>query len=90
MLNQMNKHINHLSWSKLMGIEQKEHNLKRPPTPLEFRKNEQREHNLKAIPNMRRALEAESTEHTNPLGDVVIKASTSAKKAATKVYKNAK
>lgn len=90
MLNQMNKHINHLSWSKLMGIEQKEHNLKRPPTPLEFRKNEQREHNLKTTPNMRRALQAEESEHSNPMGEIVIKASSSARKAATKVYKNAK
>ncbi len=87
MLNQMNKHINHLSWSKLMGIEQKEHNLDRPPTPLEFRKNEQREHNLKSVPNMRRALEAEASEHSNPMGDIVIKGSSSQRKKATAVYK---
>ena len=83
----MNKHINHLSWTKLMGIEQKEHKLDRPPTALEFRKNEQQEHNLKTTPNMRRALEAEASEHSNTMGDIVIKGSSSQRKKATAVYK---
>jgi len=87
MLNQMNKHINHLSWGKLMGIEQKEHNLNRPPTPMEFRKMEQSEHKLKATPNMRKAMEAESMEHTNSMGELVVKGSTSQRQKATAAYK---
>lgn len=87
MINQMNKHMNHLSIGKLMGIEQKEHNLKRPPTPMEFRKNEQREHKLKAVPSMRKAMEAEQAEHFNGVDDFVIKASASNRKKATAIYK---
>jgi hypothetical protein len=83
----MNKHINHLSWGKLMGIEQKEHNLDHPPTTSEFRRNEQQEHNLKTTPSMRKALVAEASEHTNPLGDIVIKGSKSQSKKATAIYK---
>jgi hypothetical protein len=87
MINQMNKHMNHLSWGKLMGLEQKEHNLKRPPTQAEFRKAEQREHNLKTVPSMRKALEAEATEHFNGVEDFVIKGSAAQRKKATAIYK---
>ena len=87
MLNQMNKHINHLSWDKLMGIEKKEHNLKSVPTMSQYLQMEKREHNLKGTPSVRRVLQAESVEHSSESGDVVIRPSKAQEKKASAIYR---
>lgn len=86
MLNQMNKHINHLSMAKLMGIEQKEHGLKQAPTKEQFRINEMREHKLGSVPSLRIAMEAEASEHAGPEGSIVIRGSGKQRSAAQNIY----
>jgi hypothetical protein len=86
MLNQMNKHINHLSMAKLMGIEQKEHGLAKAPTKEQFRINEMREHKLGGVPSLRVAMEAEASEHAGPEGQIVIRGSGRQRSAAQKIY----
>jgi hypothetical protein len=87
MLNQMNKHINHLSMKKLFSVEQKEHGLDKPPTKEQFRINEMKEHKLGEVPSLRKAIEAEALEHTGLLGQVVIKGSSKQRTAANKIYR---
>ena len=63
MISQMNKHINHLSMPKLMGIEKKEHGLKKAPTPAEQAKREMKEHGLKQKPSLSQMIMGEEKEH---------------------------
>jgi len=63
MLSQMNKHINHLSMRKLMGIEQKEHGLKKTPTPAAQARREMKEHGLKQKPSLGEMIKMEEKEH---------------------------
>ena len=59
----MNKHINHLSMRKLMGIEQKEHDMKKKPTSASLPAMEQKEHGLKSKPSMGQIQRMEQKEH---------------------------
>ena len=90
MLNEMNKHMNHLSMGTLMTVEMKEHNLKKAPTKTELLKMEQREHKLGNRPTMRQAMEAEYAEHSNAEGKLVIKPSREQEAKATAIYKRGK
>lgn len=70
-IGQMNKHINHLSMRKLMGIEQKEHGTKNKPTAKNLPAMEQKEHGLKSKPSMKQIQRMEEREHIKN-GDIVI------------------
>ena len=71
MLNHMNKHINSLSWSGLLGIEKKEHGLKSKPSGAELRKMEMKEHGLSKAPTKTQIMAMEKKEHLKG-GKVVI------------------
>lgn len=87
MINQMNKHLNHLSMAKLLGVEQQEHGLKEKPTREEMLQLEMKEHNLKKKPSLQTAMKAESYEHYGPLGRLVIEGSRKQHEAANKIYR---
>lgn len=87
MLNQMNKHLNHLSMAKLMNLEQQEHGLKEKPTAQQIRAMEMKEHKLGSMPTLRKAMEAEAVEHAGLQGDLVIYGSKKQRTAATKIYR---
>lgn len=63
MINQMNKHINHLSMRKLMGMEAKEHGFKKAKTPAEQAKIEMKEHGLTEPPSLAEMIMMEEKEH---------------------------
>jgi hypothetical protein len=90
MLNEMNKHMNHLSMGTLMNVEMREHRLKKAPTRTELLKMEQREHKLGNRPTMRQAMEAEYVEHSNAEGKLVIRPSKAQEAKATAIYKRGK
>lgn len=90
MINQINKHVNHLSWEKLMNLEMQEHNLKSKPTKSEYLQMEKKEHHLKKVPSARTALKAEAVEHAPYRGNVVVNPSKSQMKKATSVYRRGK
>jgi hypothetical protein len=71
-IGQMNKHINHLSMRKLLGIEQKEHGLKSKPGMQDLPAMEQREHGLKRKPTMEQIHRMEEKEHVKKNGDIII------------------
>ena len=71
MINRMNKHINRLSWSGLLGIEKKEHGLKSKPTAKNLSKMEMKEHGLKSAPTKAQIMAMEKKEHLKG-GKVVI------------------
>lgn len=87
MMNQMNKHLNHLSMGKLMGVEQQEHGLKKKPTREEMLRLEMKEHKLKEKPSSETMMKAESYEHYGPLGRLVIEGSRKQHEAANKIYR---
>jgi hypothetical protein len=87
MINQMNKHLNHLSMAKLMSLEQQEHGLKQKPTAQQIRAMEMKEHKLGSMPSLRKAMEAEAVEHAGRKGDLVIYGSNKQRTAATKIYR---
>ncbi len=62
-INQMNKHMNHLSMRKLLGIEKAEHGLKGKPTESSLAKMEKKEHGLKKTPTREQILAMETKEH---------------------------
>ena len=70
-IDQMNKHLNHLSMRKLLGIEQKEHGLKSRPTGKSLAEMEQREHQLKSKPSQSQIMRMEQKEHVKN-GNIVI------------------
>jgi len=70
-IGQMNKHINHLSMRKLLGIEQKEHGMKSKPTAKDMPGMEQKEHGLKSKPPMNKIMQMENKEHIKN-GKIVI------------------
>jgi hypothetical protein len=70
-INQMNKHMNHLSMRKLLGIEQKEHGLKSKPTAKNLPEMEQREHKLKSKPSQSQIMKMEQKEHVKN-GNIVV------------------
>ena len=70
-IGQMNKHINHLSMRKLIGIEQKEHGLKQKPGVKDLRSMEQKEHGLKNKPSMKQIQRMEQKEHVKD-GNIII------------------
>ena len=74
----------------LLGIEQKEHGLSKRPTMGQVQASEMKEHNLKGKPSAAKVRQAEAMEHGAGMGPLVVKGSTSARQAATRVYKNAK
>jgi hypothetical protein len=63
MINQMNKHFNHLSRKKIFKVEQDEHGLKKPPTEQGLLRMEKKEHKLKKTPSMSQLLRIERKEH---------------------------
>ena len=63
MLNRMYKDINHLSMPKLLGMERKEHGLRKNPTKGQLATMEMKEHGLKKKPSMGQLLKMESKEH---------------------------
>lgn len=63
MLNQMNKHINHLHMRKLLGMEQKEHGLSKEPSAKAQAAREMKEHKLKNKPTYGEMIMAEEKEH---------------------------
>lgn len=63
MLNQMNKHLNHLSMPKLLGMEKKEHGFKKAKTPAQQAKIEMKEHGLKQPPSLGQMVMMEEKEH---------------------------
>lgn len=67
----MNKHINSLSWSGLMGIEKKEHGMKKMPTSKSLPQMEMKEHGLKKAPTKAQIMAMEKKEHLKN-GKVVI------------------
>lgn len=71
MINKMNKHINKLSWSGLLGIEKKEHGMKNKPTSKQLPKMEMKEHGLKKAPTKAQIMAMEKKEHLKN-GKVVI------------------
>lgn len=71
MLNQMNKHMNHLSMKKLLGIEAKEHGMKKAATPAQQAKMEMKEHQLKSPPSLGEMIKMEEKEHYKN-GELVI------------------
>jgi hypothetical protein len=87
MLNQMNKHLNHLSMAKLMSLEQQEHGLKKKPNAQQIRAMEMKEHKLGSMPSLRKAMEAEAVEHAGRKGDLVVYGSEKQRTAATKIYR---
>jgi hypothetical protein len=70
-INQMNKHLNHLSMRKLLGIEQKEHGLKSSPNTKSLPAMEQKEHGLKKKPSMGEIMRMEQKEHVKD-GNIII------------------
>jgi len=86
MLNQMNKHMNHLFTRKqLFNIEAKEHGKQQ--TAAQLVKTEQREHNLKKVPTLRQAMEAEYAEHHNSAGDLIVKTSKAQNERGARIYR---
>lgn len=71
MIGQMNKHINHLSMRKLLGIEQKEHGMKQRSGAQDLPAMEQKEHGLKYKPSMSQIHKMEEKEHVRN-GNIVI------------------
>jgi len=71
MINRMNKHINSLSWSGLLGIEKKEHGMKSKPNSKQLSKMEMKEHGLKKAPTKAQIMAMEKKEHLKN-GKVVI------------------
>jgi hypothetical protein len=70
-IGQMNKHLNHLSMRKLMGIEKQEHGLSKTPTSKNLPAMEKKEHGLKRTPSMGQILKMEQKEHIKN-GEIVI------------------
>lgn len=70
-IGQMNKHINHLSMRKLLGIEQKEHGMKNKPSSKNLPGMEQKEHGLKNKPSMKQIQRMEEKEHIKD-GNIII------------------
>jgi hypothetical protein len=71
MINQLNKHMNHLSIKKnLLGIESKEHGKK--ITKKNLMPTEQKEEGLKKKPTMSQLLGMERKEHLRN-GKVIVK-----------------
>jgi hypothetical protein len=71
MINKMNKHINRLSWSGLLGIEKKEHGLKSKPSGTQLSKMEMKEHKLSKPPSQKQIMAMEKKEHLKG-GKVVV------------------
>lgn len=71
MINKMNKHINKLSWSGMLGIEKKEHGLSKKPTSAQMPKMEMKEHGLKKPPTRAQIMKMENKEHIKG-GKIVI------------------
>jgi len=63
MLNKMNKRINSLSWSGLLGVEKKEHGMKNTPTSKNLPLMEMKEHGLKTPPTKAQIMAMEKKEH---------------------------
>jgi hypothetical protein len=59
----MNKRINSLSWSGLLGIEKKEHGLKSKPSFKDLPMMEMKEHGLKSPPTKAQIIKMEKKEH---------------------------
>lgn len=69
MINQMNKHMNHLSlpWSAVQALEKSEHGLKKAPSKEQALALEAEEHGKKMT--MSQLLKVESKEHVKPEDD---------------------
>lgn len=67
----MNKRINSLSWSGLLGVEKKEHGLKSKPSSKDLPLIEMKEHGLKRPPTKAQIMKMEQKEHVKN-GKVVI------------------
>jgi hypothetical protein len=70
-INQMNKHMNHLSMRKLLGIEQTEHGLAKKPGTKSLAEMERKEHQLKKTPSKSQIMKMENKEHVRN-GSIVI------------------
>jgi hypothetical protein len=70
-IGQMNKHINHLSMRKLMGIEKQEHGLSKTPSAKNLPAMEKKEHGLKNTPSMSQIMVMEQKEHVKD-GNIII------------------
>ena len=66
MINQMNKHMNHLSlpWSAVQALEKSEHGLRKAPSKPELLAIESEEHGKKMT--MSKLLKVEAKEHVKP------------------------
>lgn len=74
-INQMNKHLNHLSMRKLLGIEKQEHGLKKKPSESSLAQMEKKEHGLKRTPTKAQILATEAKEHGakgNKMGEELV------------------
>lgn len=62
-INQMEKHVNHLSRQKFFAREVSEHGLKSTPTTKQLSQIEKKEHRLKRAPTYSQMLKIEAKEH---------------------------
>lgn len=86
MLNEMNKHINHMFTKKqLINIEAKEHG--QTQTSAQLLRTEKREHRLKKTPTLREAMFAEYAEHHNEEGKLITKPTRAQEARASRIYR---
>jgi hypothetical protein len=87
MMGRMNKHINHLSMRDLLGVERKEHGLKKPQTVAQQQSMEMQEHGLKNKPSVAKMKAAELAEHYPGLGKMTVKGTDASRAKGTAIYK---
>lgn len=86
MLNEMNKHMDHMFTKKqLFSAEAKEHGRKQ--TPAQLLRTEQREHRLKKTPTLREAMFAEYAEHHNEQGKLIAKPTRAQETRGSRIYR---
>lgn len=86
MMGRMNKHINHLSMRDLLGIERKEHGLKKPATMAQQERMEQKEHGLSKKPSPAQMMAAEQAEHYVGMGKISVKGTPASCAKASAIY----
>jgi len=86
MMGRMNKHINSLSMRDLLGIERKEHGLKKPQTMAQQQQMEMQEHKLKGKPSVAKVMAAEQAEHFVGMGKISVKGTPMSRAKASAIY----
>jgi hypothetical protein len=87
MMGRMNKHINALSMRDLLGIERREHGLRKIPTKAQQAQMEMQEHGLKQKPTPAKMMQAEAAEHYPGMGSISIKGTQQSRAKASAIYK---